>query len=109
MNIERYLKKPFGSLSKPKKYLAKKHLAWIRKQQCVVSGVEGDTIDAHHVQRKAQGVNDYLAVPLDHVLHNQLHSQGVEYFQGFHRVDLKDALIAKLVERIIDLESKVGK
>ena len=111
MHIERYYSPeimPFGRNSKPPSFTSEKHLKWIRRLPCVVSGVSGDTIEAHHVHRKAQGTNDYLTVPLDSMLHAQLHAQGVEYFQGHHLVDFKDALLAKLVERIILLESEVG-
>lgn len=107
MEIERYYGpgiRPFGRLSKPTDIKSKKHLNWIREQPCVISGLVGETIVAHHVHRKAQGINDYLTVPLDSTLHDQLHGQGVEYFQGHHLVDLKDAMIAKLVERILELE-----
>ena len=111
MQLDRYYGpelRPFGQNSKPVKLTNAKHLKWIREQPCIITGKTGDTIDAHHVQRKAQGINDYLTVPLDHILHTQLHAQGVDYFQHHHRLDFKDALIAKLVERIIGLEKRVG-
>ena len=111
MHINRYFGTaimPFGRNSKPPTFRNEKHLKWIRRLPCVVSGLSGDTIDAHHVHLKSQGVNDYLTVPLDHELHMELHAHPVEDFQDHHLVDLKDALIAKLVERIIFLESAVG-
>jgi len=111
LHIERYYSpelRPFGELSKPKSIKNKKHILWIREQPCVVSGIEGPTIVAHHVHRKAQGVNDLLTVPLDSSIHNELHTSGVKTFQDQHRVNLDHALIAKLVERILYLEKQMG-
>lgn len=81
-----------------------KHLKWIRKRPCIVTGQEG--VDAHHIQRKSQGLNDYTAVPLNHELHvGKLHSElGWEKFEQEYNIDFKDALIATLIERIVELE-----
>lgn len=109
MNIDRYYSKalrPFGILSKPVKLQNENHLKWIRARACVVSGIE-DGIEAHHVQRKSQTLNDYLTVPLTTSNHSQLHTMGVEKFQDSHAISLEQALIAQLVERIMDLESQL--
>jgi len=109
MNIERYYSRnlrPFGLLSKPIKLKNEKHLKWIRSRACVVSGIE-DGVEAHHVQRKSQTLNDYLTVPLTKNHHQELHTGGVEKFQDSHAISLELALIAQLVERIIDLESQL--
>lgn len=114
MQIDRYFGpklRPFGRNSKPVTLKSQRHLEWISEQPCIVTekvNSEYVKVDAHHVQLKSQGVNDYLTVPLEHTLHMQLHRQGLDYFQGHHLVEVKDALIAKLVERIIELEGQVG-
>lgn len=110
MNANRYYSphvRPFGLDWKPVTILDPKHLKWIRKQPCVVNErYMADTV-AHHVQRKAQGVNDFMTVPLYHTLHDELHTGGAETFEQKYGVDLKDALIAKLVERIMVLEGRI--
>lgn len=112
MNIDRYYSaqlRPMGRLSKPIKLRKESHLKWIRQRACAVSGVIGDggLVAAHHVQRKSHVVNDYLTVPLAHHLHSELHTEGVQKFEDTHAVSLEHALIAQLVERIIDLEAQL--
>lgn len=105
MRLERYYGtalQPNGHLSKPVKILAGKHLKWLREQVCVATGAPG--VDAHHVQLKSAIQNDYLTVPLRHDVHMQLHQEGVAAVEQKHGIDIKDALIAKLVERIWLLE-----
>lgn len=110
MNIERYYSKalrPFGQLNKPIKLINKKHLKWIRSRACVISSTEGDQIVAHHHQRRSQTQNDYLTIPLSDELHQDLHTVGIQTFEETHSVNLDEALIAQLVERIIHLESEL--
>jgi len=112
MNLDRYygpILRPFGTNTKPVKLQSKEHLKWIKEQPCYVSGYIGDEVDAHHVQKKSQIRNDYLTVPIRHGLHMQYHGQGQQYFQDHHLVNEEHALIAKLVERIIDLEAELRK
>lgn len=105
IRIERYYGptlRPFGNLSKPVKIIDEDYLDWIREQPCVVSG--HTHVVAHHVQRKSQGRNDYLTVPLTHELHTELHKIGVETFEKKHAVDLAKAVTAKLVEYLYSLK-----
>ncbi len=105
MELDRYFSPkltPFGRLSKPVRLDSKKHLEWIRSQPCIVTGIYG--VDAHHVIRKSQGLNDYTTVPLRHSKHMDLHNTGIYEFEAQHGIDFKDAIIAKLVERIRELE-----
>lgn len=107
MNIERYLStrvRVYGNLSKPMSLKSPSHLAFIRKQKCIVTG---SCSEPHHIQTKRRGVNDYLTVPLSHDSHMRLHNMGMESFQYDCGIDLKDALIAKLIERIMELEASV--
>ena len=82
MDIERYYGpklRPFNILSKPVKILCDRHLEWIRKQPCIITGEsggsEGDKIVAHHVQLKSHGTVDYLTVPMKSRLHDNAHAQ----------------------------------
>lgn len=106
MRLERYFSStlvPFGQLSKAPSLLSRAHLEWIRDRKCVATGTR-TAIDAHHVLKKSQGKNDYATIPLNHKIHMEGHSRGweqVEYEYGF---DVKDALIATLVERVWLLE-----
>jgi len=116
MDIERYYGpklRPFNKLSKPVKILCDRHLEWIRKQPCIITGEsggsEGEKIVAHHVQLKSHGTVDYLTVPMKSRLHDNAHAQGLDYFSSAHKIDFKDALIAKLVERVVDLEVDLAK
>lgn len=105
MRLERYYGaalQPQGALSKPVKILAGKHLKWMREQNCIATGAPG--VDAHHVQLKSALQNDYLTVPLRHDVHMKLHQEGVAAVELQHSIDIKDALIAKLVERLWLLE-----
>ena len=109
LTCERYYSsalKPFGRLSKPLSFKSKKHLDFIRGTECIIN--QQPYPDAHHVHKKSQGLNDYLTVPLSHSLHMELHGMEVQSFEDKHRINLKDALIARLVERILLLEAEVG-
>ena len=118
MNVERYIYTPqlYRPNERRKLFINKKHLDWVRGLRCFVSGQTQDGyehIDAHHLQLKSQGQNDYTAVPLAHPLHDYLHSgcesgdAGVAHFENKHGVDFKDALIATLVRRIMILEGRI--
>lgn len=110
MNIERYYNselKPFA-LSKPVKIIDNKHLDWIRDRPCVVTKSTGRN-DAHHVQYKSDIQNDLLSVPLRHDIHMRGHSEGWAKVESEFGVDIKDALIATLVERILFLEAQNGR
>jgi hypothetical protein len=88
----------------PLKLKSKKHIEFIRDLPCIITGKPNP--DPHHVLRKSQGLNDYLTVPLCHELHHELHNIGVKSFSEKYNIDFKDALIAKLVERIYELEGE---
>ena len=105
MNIDRYSGHrldPFGSLSKSRSMPNKQHIEWIKNRRCIVTKKVGP--DAHHVLRKSQGLNDYATLPLSHESHMELHSMGVQSFENKHGIDMKDALIATLIDRIVELE-----
>lgn len=106
LNIDRYFSprfRPFGNLSKIVKVKNKKHRDYIKQLPCKVTGTEVIS-DCHHVRRKSQIQNDYLTIPLCSTIHNELHLLGIETFQNKHGIDLKDCLIATLVEKIMVLE-----
>lgn len=108
MNIDRYYSerlKPYGKLSKPVKILNPNHLAFIRNQPCLITGMPMGN-DAHHLQKKSQIRNDFTAVPLRHDVHMEFHSIEWTNFEAKYAIDLKDALIAQLIERIMVLENK---
>jgi len=111
MNVGRYFGpklRPFGNLSKPVALKSPAHLEWIREQPCIVSGLEGQQIISHHVQRKSHGLNDYLTVPLTHEIHTAFHTEtGPEVFEEKHSMDFKDAMLAKLCERVMELEKEL--
>lgn len=109
MNISRYFSSNlmYNEFSKTKKIQSKPHLEWIRNQPCVVTGHRSYDNDAHHVQRKSQGLNDYATVPLRHDIHMELHLRGITTFETEHGMDFRDALIAKLCERIFVLEDRI--
>lgn len=64
-------------------------------------------IDAHHVLRRSQGENDYLTVPLRHDIHMRGHTEGFDQVEGEFAIDIKDAMIACLVERMQELEEEL--
>ena len=112
MNIQRYLGprlRQFGDLSKPVTLKSLAYLDFIRTQPCIATGsTEG--IDAHHVLRKSQGQIDYLTVPLRHDIHiGELHGKGERFVENKYGVVIEEAMIAKMVERIWELELQLGK
>lgn len=89
--------------------ISAKHLAWVRQRPCLVSMLLGGDsafthVDAHHVVPRSRGTNDYTAIPLRHPLHMEGHQIGWASFEKKHAVDIKDALIATLIERVWELE-----
>ncbi len=107
MNLDRYYGPELrpSPLSKPVKLISEAHLDWVREQPCVVTGRYG--VDAHHHQKKSQIRNDFTAIPLVHEIHvPELHSIGEQFVEDKYAVDLKDCLIAKLVERCWLLETE---
>lgn len=105
MNIGRYYSDGFlTKLGFKPKLRSRAHLEFIKRMPCICTGAY--PVDAHHVQRKAQGINDYACIPLSHEVHlGELHQKGVKFVEDKYGVDLKDALIAKLIERIWELEN----
>ena len=110
MNLDRYYGPALrpSPLSKPVKLISEDHLRWIRQQPCVATGREHYQVDAHHHQKKSQIRNDYTAIPLLHEIHiGELHGKSDMFVEDKYRIDLKDALIAKLVERCWLLETEL--
>ena len=94
MNIERYLSSVPIQRIRAKN---EQHLIWVKSLPCVVSGDHG--VDAHHLQLKSRGRSDLTCIPLTHALHMECHAIGQDTFETKYGVDLKDALIATLVEK----------
>ena len=108
INCERYFGpelRPYGQLSKPQELRSPEHLAFVHSRQCVATKALCE--DAHHLNSKKLGRNDYLAIPLTHTMHMRLHAQGPVRFEEDQRIDLKDAVIAVLIERIMELEGRL--
>ena len=109
MNVERYFQsgvKLFGTIDR-KKLRNEKHLKWIRSRFCYITGKPAE--EAHHEQKKSQGRNDFLTLPMTVEKHNEYHTTPLAKFEVNNSVDVKDALIAQLVERILFLEGIVGR
>lgn len=99
---ERLMPFPHG---KPPVLRSESHLKWVRARSCVATGM--GRCDAHHVLRRSQGVNDYAAIPLSHEAHMELHTRGEMWIERKYGIDLTEALIATLVERISGLEEEL--
>lgn len=93
---------PFGSRSKAPVFVSVKHIEWIRRRACVITRQPG--VDAHHVQFRSSGLNDYTAIPLQHEAHMLGHASGFDKLESLHGISLERALIATLVERVAYLE-----
>lgn len=109
LRLERYytrLLMPFGKASKSPVLTSKRHMAWLHERPCIATGAA--QVDAHHVQFRSHGQNDYTAVPLTHELHMRGHSMGFDQVEIPYSIDLKDALIATLIERVYDLECELN-
>lgn len=102
MNLRRYWSPRLmarGALSKEPILRSERHLEWVRSRPCVSTGRWG--VDAHHVLRRSHGVNDYTAIALTHEEHMRLHTEGEI---GICEMT---ALIATLIERVIELERQI--
>lgn len=90
---------------------SKKHMEWIKHRACVATGLMNpESVDVHHVQFRSHGRNDYTAVPLRHDIHiGELHGKSTEFVEDRYSFDIKDALIATLIERIYELEEQPKK
>jgi hypothetical protein len=109
LRLERYYSQdlmPWGSMSKIPVLSSPAHIDWIKRRACVISKQYG--ADAHHVQFRSHGLNDYTAIPLRHDLHMRGHQAGFDKLEDEHGVSMKDALIATLVERVAFLEIALG-
>lgn len=95
MNLHELVRRTKNWRGKQWNMKSSKYLDFIREQPCVVSGVNG--VDAHHVLRKSQSSNDYLCVPLDHALHMELHSTGVETFERKYSICLQACAVSFLI------------
>ncbi len=68
---------------KTPKIRSEKHLAYVRRQACIISGHKGESVIAHHLLRaggKGMGTKacDSLTVPLTTLIHDALHKNGNE-------------------------------
>lgn len=101
INVERYyssiLKGPWKS-PKPVKIIDEEYLEELRERECVETK-SNDRCDPHHVQKKSQIRNDYMAIPWHPIRHREFHADEVRYEEK-NNFDLKDALIATLVESL---------
>jgi hypothetical protein len=75
---------------KPVRFEDEEYKRFIRRQPCVVSGVQSE---AHHVVPEGGGkigskVSDYRCVPLSFKLHREYHRIGRRAFEEKHNVDL---------------------
>lgn len=91
--------------SKTPVLISQAHMDWVRRRVCVYRRSPG--VDAHHVQFRSHGQNDYTAIPLSHDVHMDGHSRGFDKIEAACGIDLKDALIATLVERVYELECEL--
>jgi hypothetical protein len=76
------------------------HLAWIRKQACVLGllSCRGQKVHAHHVRRDTGGGTalkppDTATVPLCVSHHLEGHNKGWQTFEGKYGIDLRAASI----------------
>lgn len=105
MNISRYFGPdilPLGKMSKIPKIESKDYREWVKGLPCLVSGEFG--VDPHHLQRKAQGINDYTCVPLTRLKHSEYHHIGHLSFQKKYEIDLRDSLIETLTKALLNLD-----
>ena len=78
-NLERYyspILKGYGASPKPVKIIDEKYLEEIRHRDCKISEYTLGCV-AHHVQKKSQTRNDYLAIPLEAKIHTNFHSDEI--------------------------------
>ena len=102
IKIDRYLKHLFVFGKRPASFSSEKHKEWVRNRMCPIFG--GQKKEPHHLQLKAQGLNDYTCVSLTTKQHKFWHDFGNEDFEKEYGVVMRDVLIATLIERIIELE-----
>lgn len=102
--VERHLKALLGHRFSRKALTSESHLEWVRGLSCAVTGRPWP--EAHHVQLKAQGRNDFTAIPLTAEAHRCRHDQSSKTFEQVYNAEEKDILIAVLIAKIIDLEGK---
>ena len=72
-------------IPKPISHRDAEYLAFVRRRPCVVTGVEGDSVVAHHVRCLGGGgmglkPSDYMCLPLDTIEHSRLHAFGEERY-----------------------------
>ena len=74
-------------MSKP--YRDKKYMSWVHTLPCIVTGLSGEGIEAHHVRMGQDGgmgmkPSDYRCLPLHYTKHRELHNIGERYFWAKH-------------------------
>jgi len=79
-------KKKRPPAKQPKRVIDRAYFLWIKGHYCLVCGKF--PVDAHHHTLRSQGGSDRTCVPLCHPCHMELHSSGVETFEGRHAIDL---------------------
>lgn len=116
MNLRRYYSpEMIDERGRLRPLQSKSHLAWVAEKSCIVSRSDGKIyygndftkVDCHHVElrsRSGGNTNDYTCVPMLHKLHGEYHRTGHDTFENKYAFDMKDALIATLIERVVELE-----
>lgn len=93
---------------KSKAFRNAKYLAWIRQQNCLVTGMDFTETDmvAHHVRAAGGGgmglkPSDYQTIPLTALQHSFLH-QGIEkrFYERFN-IDV-DMVMRQLLEKFLE-------
>ena len=89
-----------GPAAEPDERDHPKHRAWIRRQSCLVHGVDcGGAVDPHHVRNGTDGgmglkPHDKWCVPLCRWHHDQVHREGWRSFERLHDVSLASEALA---------------
>jgi len=90
------------------------HTNWLAEQPCIINNTSKKLlygtftkIDVHHQERRRGGrKNDFTGLPMTHDMHMEYHSIGHDSFERKYAVDMRDALIATLIERVHFLEDR---
>ncbi|MBZ0158408.1 MAG: hypothetical protein K8I29_19595 [Alphaproteobacteria bacterium] len=94
----------FMSLFKKKTYRSERFLEFTRRQSCLIRKTPSP--DPHHLFTGGMGIKccDLYSIPLDRLVHDELHTIGRGSFENRHGIDLTRELLIHMARYICLLE-----
>ncbi len=86
--------------------MSRKYLEYVASLPCCLTGFQGEGVQAHHIighnaitgKGMAKKGSDLTAIPLNHVLHRELHDMGWKTFENLHNFSQLEVMVKTILQ-----------